>query len=210
MRENFEIKGLFYQIDNLKCRKYLNIKKKETELQIPDLMIVMMNPGNSKPINGLDDYNKETEAIPDNTQDQIMKVMTNCGFEYARILNLSDARETSSEKFYKKILEFKSKKIEHSIFSNNRKDDLEKYLVKNIKTIFAWGVNNALTELAKNAIGKIEAETIYGSKKENTEFAYYHPLPQYNPEEQKKWVEKITKQIKTDTEVSVENQNAKK
>lgn len=107
----------------------MNIKKKESELQVPDLMVVMMNPGNSKPINGIDNYNKKTEVIPDQTQNQIMRIMINCGFEYARILNLSDARETSSSKFYQMIpfMGLKKKKLNlliiihyHQIPTNKR------------------------------------------------------------------------------------------
>ncbi len=196
MKNDFFITGLFYELNELKCRKYMNIRKKGTELEIPDLLVVMMNPGKSKPIDGIDNNNRETEAIPDQTQNQIMRIMINCEFEYARILNLSDARETSSEEFYQMIPQFESEKIAHSIFDNRRKDDLEIFLVKDVATIFAWGVDNALTELAKTAIEKIETKNIYGIKKEKTEFAYYHPLPP-NSHKQKEWVEKITEQIKT-------------
>jgi hypothetical protein len=55
----------------LKCRKYLNIKKKDTKIQTPDLKDIMMNPGKSKPING----KIEVETIPDQTQNQIIRIL---------------------------------------------------------------------------------------------------------------------------------------
>jgi len=196
MKENFQITGLFYESNGYKFRKVMNIKKIESKLKVPDLMVVMMNPGKSRPINGIDNSDVESEAIPDTTQSKIMEVMLNCGFEYSRILNLSDARETSSGKFYQMIPVFDKENIAHSIFDKRRKNDFEKYFIKGVKTIFAWGVDNSLTELAKNAINRIGNENSFGIKKTGMEYAYYHPLPP-NYYKQKEWVEKLTEQIKT-------------
>lgn len=196
MKENFHITGLFYEKNGYKFRKVLNIKKNESKLKIPDLMVVMMNPGKSRPINGIDNSEEELEAVPDTTQSKIMEVMLNCGFEYSRILNLSDARETSSGKFYQLIPLFDNENIAHSIFDERRKNDFDKYFIKGVKTILAWGVDNSLTELAKNAITRIGNENCFGIKKVGKEYAYYHPLPP-NYYKQKEWVEKVVEQIKT-------------
>ena len=195
MRKKFKITGLFYQVKGFKFRKYLNIRKTSSERKKPDLMVVMLNPGSSRPINGNEDYEMETEAIPDNTQDQIMRIMENCNFDYARILNLSDFREPKSSEFYRKIDELKNNKIAHSIFDESRSNDFDKLFVKNIPVIFAWGVNKNLKELANLAINKIGIKKSFGLKKEGFDFAYYHPLPQ-NYNKQKEWVENITKIIK--------------
>ena len=195
MRKKFKITGLFYQVKGFKFRKYLNIKKTNSERKKPDLMVVMMNPGSSRPIDGNEDYELETEAVPDNTQDQIMRIMENCNFDYARILNLSDFREPKSSEFYRKLDKLKNNKIAHSIFDENRRNDFDKLFVKNIPVIFAWGVNKNLKELANLAINKIGFEKSFGLKKEGLDFAYYHPLPQ-NYNKQKEWVETITKIIK--------------
>ncbi len=196
MKENFLITGLFYESNGYKFRKVLNIKKKGSKLKIPDLIVVMMNPGKSRPLNGIDNFNVESEAIPDNTQRKIMNVMLNCGFEFSRILNLSDARETSSGKFYQMIPLFEKENIAHSIFDERRKADFNQYFIKGVKTIFAWGVDNSLTDLAKNAIKRIGNENCFGIKKDGKQYAYYHPLPP-NFYKQKEWVEKLTEQIKT-------------
>jgi len=196
MKENFHITGLFYESNGYKFRKVLNIKKNESKLRVPDLMVVMMNPGKSQPINGIDNSDVELEAIPDTTQSKIMEVMLNCGFEYSRILNLSDARETCSGKFYQMIPVFDKENIAHSIFDERRKNDFDKYFIKGVKTILAWGVDNSLAELAKKAMDRIGNESCFGINKIGIEYAYYHPLPR-NYYKQKEWVEKLTEQIKT-------------
>lgn len=195
MKDDFNITGLFYKNKGYKFRKFLNIVKRNSNCQIPDLMIVMMNPGSSKPINGIDDYEIETETIPDRTQDQIMNLMNNCNFNYARILNLSDYRESKSKLFYSQIKEFQNHNIQHSIFSDYRKDDFNKLFIKDIPVIFAWGVNKNLFELAAFAKERIGVVKSAGLKKEGEEYAYYHPLPQ-NSDKQKEWLSSITEIIK--------------
>jgi hypothetical protein len=195
MREDFNVTGLFYENQGYKFRKFLNIVKKDSNCQIPDLMVVMMNPGGSRPINGYDDYKIETETIPDRTQDQIMVLMNNCKFNYARILNLSDFREPKSRKFYNQMDDFETKNIHHSIFCEERKEDFNKLFIKDIPVIFAWGVNRNLFELAALAKERIGLVNVSGLKKEGEEYAYYHPLPQNN-NKQKEWVINITETIK--------------
>ncbi|WP_299361975.1 DUF1643 domain-containing protein [Winogradskyella sp.] len=195
MREKFEITGCFYQIGDLNCRKYLNIKRKKTRISQPQLMVVMMNPGTSQPTVGDNNQQKEVPAIPDTTQDQIMRVMENCRIEYSRILNLSDLRITPSKAFYKLLSEIRPKQIPHSIFDSRREDEFKTLFVTNIPTIFAWGVAKELTELAKSAIGKIGINNPIGIKKNNENYAFYHPLP-HNHKAQIKWVSEITKQLK--------------
>jgi hypothetical protein len=67
--------------------------------------------------------------------------------------------------------------------------------VNNIPVIFAWGVNEKLSELATMAIKQIGETQPIGLKKNGFDYAYYHPLPQNNLK-QKEWVEKISEMIK--------------
>ncbi len=190
MKKEFHITGLFYEIQGYKFRKYLNIKKKGCGIQIPDIMIVMMNPGNSKPLDGIDNNTIESEAIPDRTQDQIMKVMTACKLEYARVLNLSDIREPKSNKLLPMLLEMDKKGIAHSIFDTSRREDFDSLFIQGVPVIFAWGVSKKLKNLAENAIETIDDDNAIGLLKKGSDWAYYHPLPQvYN--KQKEWVENI-------------------
>jgi hypothetical protein len=191
----FDITGLFYECCGFNCRKYLNIKKKTCSRKSPDLLVVMMNPGQSKSLNGLVHGDGEAKAIPDRTQNQIMRVMRNCGFDYSRILNLSDVRETRSGEFYRLLPLLSEKKTAHSIFDPRRKNDFEDLFVRGVPVILAWGVHDVLKDLARMAIERIGSESVFGIKKKGSEFAYYHPLPP-NYHKQQQWVKQITKQLK--------------
>ncbi len=195
MRKDFSINGLFYELKGFKFRKYLNIIRNSSTKKNPDLIVIMMNPGSSRPTNGIDNFNEETETVPDRTQDQIMKLMNNCSFDYARILNLSDLREPKSSLFYDAINTLDKNNIPHSIFDAKRINDFEELFVRDVPVIFAWGVNKRLIDLAHQAIECIGCKNPIGLNKEGLSFAYYHPLPQ-NFNKQKEWVEKITEIIK--------------
>ena len=194
MKELFNITGLFYERFGHKCRKYLDIKHKNSEVALPDLMVIMMNPGGSKPINNIDNYNDEIDTIPDKTQDQIMKVMLNASFNYARVLNLSDLRTPKSEEFYDFILSRKSKLFPHSIFDPARQKELKKLFVADVPVIFAWGVNPKLQSLAQMVINTIGYKLSVGKKKYGSQVLYYHPLPR-NDEQRQQWVNEISKSL---------------
>ncbi len=195
MKNQFDITGLYYELQGFKLRKYLNIKRKNSLVKKPDIMVIMMNPGGSKPVDGIENKTIESEAIPDRTQDQVMRVMTVCNFQYARVLNLSDIREPKSNKMSLKVLEMDKKDIAHSVFDDRRKEDFDSLFVKRVPVLFAWGVGKSLQQLAEKAIESINIDNPIGMKKEGLEWAYYHPLPQVY-KKQKEWVEEITEQIK--------------
>lgn len=156
------------------------------------MMVVMMNPGSSKPLDGDDDGQILTKAKPDNTQYQIIKLMQMCSYEFARVLNLSDIRESKSKKFFKLI---QTDDFSHSIFHNSRKDDFDKLFVACVPVIFAWGVDKKLVVLANMAINKIKTDNPIGVLKDGTSSGYYHPLPQ-NSDKQKQWVVDIYNKLK--------------
>lgn len=191
MRSNFYITGLFYEIQGYKFRKYLDIKRNDAIISTPDLMVIMMNPGSSKPIDGIENNIIESVAIPDRTQDQIMKVMLACKLDFTRVLNLSDIREPKSNLLFSKLTEIDNKGISHSIFDVKRKNDFDSLFIKNVPVIFAWGVSKNLQYLAENAIKVIDADNPIGLAKDGFKWAYYHPLPQ-NYFKQQEWMESIT------------------
>lgn len=197
MKHLFDVKGYFYEYNDIPLRKYLNIRNKGDASDKPDLMVIMMNPGSSQPVNGNDNNQLETHAIPDPTQDQIMKVMMNCNFNYARILNLSDLREPDSNIFYSKIKELNSNNIPHSIFDDDRVQEFNDLFEYGIPVIFAWGVNKKLKNLAEQAIYRVGECSPIGILKDESTWAYYHPLPP-NYNHQTRWVETITSQLQQD------------
>ncbi len=196
MQGDFVISGCFYDLEGLKCRKFLDIKRKGSTLKNPDLLVVMMNPGNSKPTDGEYLGDKVTQARPDRTQMQIMRLMDNCKLSYCRILNLTDIQEPHSLALYAILSKGKTKKMAHSIFDLRRQVEFDELYPKGTPTVFAWGVHDALTELAQLALDRLGKENNFGLQKQDRETAYYHPLPP-NYHKQQQWIEQITQQLKT-------------
>jgi len=192
----FEVTGLFYETNGLKLRKFLDIKLSGTKQSKPQLMVVMMNPGSSYPLDGIENNTVPAVAKPDNTQSQIMKVMEGASIEYARVLNLSDLRTPNSNALYKFLKSKESQLVDHSVFSPTRKSELNQLFIRNVPVIFGWGVNKALVPLAKKAIASLSTEQPLGIKKPNSEFSYYHPLPQIHSK-QVEWVQHVTSQLTT-------------
>lgn len=198
MRNKFEVTGLFYRQGDYKCRKYLDIKRVDSNSKFPDVMVVMMNPGSSYPLDKIDNNTVASSAVPDKTQDQIMRIMDNSNFDYARILNLSDLRTPKSNDLYKFIKSSESKTFPHSIFDGKRREELKSLFVQGVPVIYGWGVNKALESLAKSAIEAINCPAPVGLKKEETQYSYYHPLPQVY-KDQIEWVKVVTEQLKKRT-----------
>ncbi|MBS1652834.1 MAG: DUF1643 domain-containing protein [Bacteroidetes bacterium] len=177
LKQVFSVTGYFYSTGKVKCRKHLNIKLKTSKKKKPDLMVVMMNPGSSKPLNDTPaSYNKETPAKPDPTQYKIMRFMLQSNYEYARVLNLSDLIQATSSKFYKSISK-KSKDNNHSIFHPTRTKELKDLFEKNIPTLIAWGVNDDLQPLIDLSYKYITTNSnfFFGYKKEGALDRYLHP-----------------------------------
>ena len=194
MKENYEVWGCFYRLNGLKCRKYLDIRRRDSNKQTADLLVVMMNPGNSRPVDGQYLMHREAAAIPDRTQEQIMRLMENCGFEYGRILNLTDIQETKSRRLFSILDGIKRKNLAHSIFDPRRREELNELIPKNASIVFAWGVAEELTELAQQAVKRFAGESVCGLQKDLRKTAYYHPLPP-SYYKQKEWVNLMTEKI---------------
>lgn len=206
LKKEYYAKGCFYnlEINNkvMKCRSYLDIYHKDFSIGTgcPDVYAFMMNPGNSKPV--LKKNEKESEKVntyslnsrdlaseikntltcdakPDNTKYQIMRLMKYYNWKYARVMNLSDIRNTRSKEFIK---EYKSLKNSiHSVFLEKREAERE-FLTNGIEgrpVIVAWGVNSDLKDLAVAAIKKLPHGVIGIQGTKN--YLYFHPLPRGEP-----------------------------
>lgn len=190
--DDYTYLGLFYTKPSghteKRCRKYLDIKKLNTKVSSPQLMVVMMNPGASRPLKGNDNQLLAVEAKPDKTQGQIVALMKKCSLEYVRVVNLSDLREPKSKIFYKNI------DPQDSIFSPSNKADFDEIFIKSVPVLIACGVHDSLDPLVKLAITTIGNAKIFGLKKENCTNKYYHALPRFM-EQRKSWVDNMAKQI---------------
>lgn len=194
MTTQFVVTGLFYQNSGYKWVNHFDIKRRGTVKEHPELMVVLMNPGSSYPLDGIENNSVAAEVHPDMTQQQIMRVMQAVGLEYARILNLSDLRTADSNALHQFLLSEASKTVAHSIFLTRRKAELDQLWVKEVPVIFAWGVNPALEPLANLAVAALAVDHPIGLLKPNTGCAYYHPLPRVQAK-QRAWVEQISAQI---------------
>lgn len=194
MKDIYEVRGCFYRLNGLDCRKYLDIRMRSSNLQHPELLVVMMNPGNSRPVDGEYLIHREAEAIPDRTQVQIMRLMENCGFSYTRILNLTDIQETKSIRLFRILADIKKKNMAHSIFDPRRREELDALVPDNATTVFAWGVAEELTELAQQAVKRFAGQIVHGLQKDPGKTAYYHPLPP-SYYKQKEWLNLMTEQL---------------
>lgn len=147
--EEFSVKGRYYLLNGTPCRSLLTITKNVVK-EDKKLLVIMLNPGGSKPIKPIVKEQNVlasnfsilrdidlVDAQPDKAQYQIMRVMRRTNFSKAYVINLFDNREPMSNTLYKLINE----KLENtlSIFSIARKAELQKYLDMNIPIIIAWG-----------------------------------------------------------------------
>ena len=175
LRCNYDCYGDFYSWCTRECRKSLDIILKGTKATEPDFMVLMMNPGGSRPAAGQPKHGCVL-AVPDDTQDQIMKLMIYAGFEYARILNLSDIREPRSQAF-RQILKKAGSDQTHSVFDASRAAEFQKLFVTGVPVLLAWGVHKKLRPLAELALAAVAGEDARGLKKPGDLWSYYHPLP---------------------------------
>jgi hypothetical protein len=205
LEEKYKVMGQYYDsefrrlliIVDKKFQKIEEICGKRIDTE-NDLSVIMMNPGSSKPKNGEPDpKNIElVDAVPDDTQFQIMKIMEIFKYNYAKIVNLSDYREADSNKIYSKLKN--AKDDIYSVFSEQNKE-----FIKNLNPdsvfIFAWGVSERLSGYSQRAIEVLKElfndniKTV-GIKHPLNEYGYFHPY-QRTQKYRDSWVEIIKDQI---------------
>ncbi len=203
---DYIVKGHFYynmqSSQILPSRSVLTITDVNVEYSTQntfDLLVVMMNPGKSKPKcskrwfeHSIADLSKLTEAVPDATQYQIMKVMSKVKLHNALILNISDICETESNTFCKNVneLEYSNVGTSHSVFSPERGEELNSYLSKlsGSAVVIASGVDYILMFFTKQMLDKMKGYNLISSRHENGLF--YHPLPRFEYQREE-WVSTI-------------------
>lgn len=227
LRNRYTAYGHFYNLDYgrtpaLPCRSILDLIDngylcsyiKMKGCIKPSAIAIMMNPGNSRPISDhkLETFTKETipncdwqfvEAVPDDTQYQLMRLMIRFEWKCVRVINLTDIREPSSKNL-KPYIHNKNRINSHSIFNRNRKIELNNILNSNTQApiIVAWGVYYWLKGLINPCLSTINHRRIVGFRKDRTDNMYYHPLPRrkypksiMSPREQ--WIKEVVDSIET-------------
>jgi len=178
---------------------------KALSIKVPDLTVIMMNPGSSKPLESvnLKTYDLKKELIinkdlvltrPDNTQYQIMRIMYEKNYKHIRVINVCDLIETKSTNLVKLLAGINLNTS--SIFSSYRAQELSLYL-KNIDTVLlAWGAVKGLEKYYINALNLLESKNKIGVLIKPHYYAHASPLMQTKKES---WLNYILNNIKTVT-----------
>ncbi|MFM7895976.1 MAG: hypothetical protein ACKO8L_08615 [Flavobacterium sp.] len=209
LKQKYQVFGHFYDLTicdtTLNCRNTLEIRRNKTLEEIPDIIVIMMNPGSSKPLDEkhvvknyrFEGYLKEKNFTliptkPDSAQYQIMRLMELNNWNFVRILNLSDLRNGNSSNFkkeFKKALDVDTSSP-HCITHPKRKQELKNALIsKTNKIIAAWGEIKELENSAKEILS-LDFEII-GVPRENPIFFQY--ASPYYKEPKIKWLVEIQK-----------------
>lgn len=166
----------------------------------PDLLVVMMNPGGSRPLETLWDADAGSgfvSAVPDRTQYQIMRLMLaaqakGLAWQHARILNLSDLRTPKSAEFIKKLDRY-ANHPEHSLFSDARQaESAALFANPSTPVLFGWGLNPVLGAWADRAMQAAQSHLQLGISTDGRLFR--HPLPQRH-DMQLAWLAKVVSQL---------------
>lgn len=204
----FAVHGLFYEQviggERWSCRSILELVAHDLVPpddpspvldRRPDLLVVMMNPGSSRSIDK--GYTPPVVArpqeiaavrtlvptVPDTTQYQVMKVMAARGWRHARVLNLSDLRESKSPNLFRhvKALAAVPGGDAHSVFSAARRPELLGHIGPvegSPPVLLGWGRHKVLNPLAELCLAALEHRPLVGVQAPEGPLSYAHPSPQ--------------------------------
>jgi len=216
LKKIFRCYGHFYRLkvegyDPLPCRSVLEITSlprdevgagngphdlfspAEKKQNLPEAIVIMMNPGSSRPIEEGDTNSLLTLPLPDgfqkplvltqpdNTQYQIMRVMASKGWNHVRVLNISDLRDPKSPSFIARTqaLDGIPGGEAHSLFSEARSTEREQMLQRreNAPFILGWGQDAGLIPLARQCLSRIEGQKIITVPAGSDPALTAHPSP---------------------------------
>lgn len=197
LKRYFSVYGYFYNRiiggKEYQFRELLDIVLVNARVTSPDLIVVMMNPGSSRPADpsyrpltleyfDIHQYRELIPTIPDNAQYQIMRYMLICRYQNARVVNLSDLREAKSGVF-EQI--WPTLDDEHSLFSYSRFEFSWPLFEGVDDVLLAWGLNKRNGDLAKQALKRLKPldKNLIGLKKGDYGYSYPSPLLQAKKEE---------------------------
>ncbi len=220
LKKHYRCYGHFYELElpdgSLhSCRSVLEIINYQKlndavaalAMRQPDTVIIMMNPGSSRPL--VDDYQPRRVrygydspevrelvlTMPDTTQYQVMRLMHVKGWQHVRVLNLSDLRDTKSANFVQTVAELAEREggRYHSIFCDQRLAELQGAIRRdNWPLILAWGQVGGLQPLARMAKAAIQGQAGVGV--EAGDDLYAHPSPMLK-KHKVKWLTEILEKV---------------
>jgi len=225
LKKKFTCYGHFYELqlmdgERVRCRSVLEIVDRSIPQEnpsdisemIPDVVVIMMNPGSSRPkieghVDAVIEFPRSGNSTrkplvltqPDNTQYQVMRVAVAKGWKHIRVLNLSDLRDPKSGSFLQKVdaLSGIMGGHVHSLFCDERGEECAFSLKRKTSTpiLLGWGQDPGLLPLVEQCLKKIEGEPT------TTVPSAVHPLLNAHPSPmlQKKkvqWLETILRNLR--------------
>ena len=191
LNQKFLTEGAFYRIElegkSYHCRGLARICRRDSKADIANALVVMVNPGSSQPTDKeyvIPPYHENLMEIPmveassDQTQHQLMRLMEFRGWDMIYIINLSDLIEGNLASFQDALNAFRNNENhEHSIFSPNRREQINKLLSKNTKMIVGWGVQPIMKKEMYEALMILEEHGKVIGVRHQTPPYYLHPKP---------------------------------
>ncbi|MCK5879817.1 MAG: DUF1643 domain-containing protein [Holophagae bacterium] len=181
-------------LEILKTDKFITTPPQEIEALASDTLVIMMNPGSSRPLSAAHKDNMTASGtigitlkdqplvptVPDTTQYQIMRLMAIQGWHHARVVNLSDLRNADSNSFLHEIshLEKMSGGTAHSVFSIERRREWNLRLSMNQGPVIAgWGQSPRLAGLAEHCVHSMGENRLVGVQAAGHPLRFAHPSP---------------------------------
>jgi hypothetical protein len=177
----------------------------------PDAVVIMMNPGSSRPIADGDTASLITMPLPagfkkplvltqpDNTQYQIMRIMASRGWNHVRVLNISDLRDPKSPSFIARTKELEDLPggEAHSLFCAARKTEREQMLrgKPGAPFILGWGQDAGLLPLARQCLTCIADKKTVTIPAGNDPALTAHPSPMLQAKKEA-WLEGLLAALK--------------
>jgi hypothetical protein len=219
LKKTFRCYGHFYRLrvpgmEPLLCRSVLEIisltsprpRPVQPAHRLPDAVVIMMNPGSSRPIEDGDTDSLLTMPLPagfqkplvltqpDNTQYQVMRVMASQKWKHARVLNISDLRDPKSPSFIARVQRLATLPDgdTHSLFCKRRKEERDPLLRRKAGAplILGWGQDAGLLPLAQQCLACVRGEKIITVPAGNDPALTAHPSPMLQSKKQE-WLESI-------------------
>ncbi|MEO5340136.1 MAG: hypothetical protein H7837_06410 [Magnetococcus sp. MYC-9] len=204
LKQLFAVYGDFYQVDlggrAYACRSVLELiahplvpsDPRRLHSRQADLLVVMMNPGSSKPLTidgsprrvgeeGPGAHPERVLSRPDTTQYQVMRVMVAHGWQHARVLNLSDLRETRSLRLMH-TLDILARVVggeRHSLFCPARTEERRQLMGPpgGAPVLIGWGRDIRLAPLARQCLQQLQGWRLIGLPVDTEGLLYAHPSP---------------------------------
>ena len=220
LKKRFTCYGHFYELglmngETVKCRSVLEIvdttipqaDPSAISERAPDMVVIMMNPGSSRPkveghVDSVIEYAagdpfRRKELVltqPDNTQYQVMRVAAEKGWSHIRVLNLSDMRDPKSVNFLRRVDELAGVMggHAHSLFCAERALELARSIDRTPRTpiLLGWGQDPGLLPMVEQCLARIADEPTVTVPSEVHPLLNAHPSPMLQ-KKKIEWLETI-------------------